>query len=325
MQRIDTIADDTMAALESLESRLHERVNEVSNALVRLEPRSQSLEARLRTTEDVVTGLEGILGRISKPTQLPIMENAERRQDADKSQISLPDYSYLLLENRFRGSEEEIARRMAGYVSIFSSVPGKVLEIGPGRGELLTQFLASGIDASGIDTDEAMVELCQEKSLPVQLGNGLLYLQSLPDSSLGGIVAIQVIEHLPIQVRQQLMELAYAKLAAGGRLVLETINPKSLVALSSNYFRDPTHIWPEHPDTMAYTMELAGLRVRATEYLSPVPQEALLPSLPIEPFLPPRWAVMVQRMNESMARLNELLFGFQDYRIIAEKPLPKEC
>lgn len=321
MQRIDTIADDTMAALESSEKRVQQRLGEMENALARLEPDRQTLDARLATTESVVAGMEGILARLGKTHAQAISDSGAplEASPASSSLDPISDYSYLLLENRFRGSEEEIRRRMEGYVEMCSGRPGPVLEIGPGRGELLSLLREGGIPASGIDMDDAMVELCREKGLQVEKGDGLAHLASLPDASLGVIVAIQVIEHLPIRLREKLFQLAHQKLAIGGCIVLETINPKSLVALSSNYFRDPTHVWPEHPDTMAYNMELAGLRVVRTDYLSPVPEHALLPELPVEAYLPPRWSILLERLNESFKKLNGLLFGFQDYRVIAER------
>ena len=104
----------------------------------------------------------------------------------------------------------------------------------------------------------------------------------------------------------------------GGRVIFETINPRSLLALSSNYFRDLTHVWPLHPDTLSYAMNLAGLQVREVKYLSPVSEEAQLRPVAVEEYMTPRWALAVERLNSNFEQLNELLYGYQDYCVIAE-------
>jgi O-antigen chain-terminating methyltransferase len=100
--------------------------------------------------------------------------------------------------------------------------------------------------------------------------------------------------------------------------VFETINPQSMLALSSNYFRDPTHVWPLHPDTLSFAMTLAGLKIIEIRKLSPVPQESLLKKVPVEEYMTPRWSHAVDTLNRNVEQLNELLYGFQDYAVIAE-------
>ena len=51
-------------------------------------------------------------------------------------------------------------------------------------------------------------------------------------------------------------------------LILETPNPESLLAGSINFHRDPTHLRPVHPDTLAFLCESAGFA--QVEILSPV-------------------------------------------------------
>ena len=54
-------------------------------------------------------------------------------------------------------------------------------------------------------------------------------------------------------------------------LVLETPNPESLLAGSVNFHRDPTHLRPVHPDTLAFLCESAGFADVEILRLSPVP------------------------------------------------------
>ena len=65
-------------------------------------------------------------------------------------------------------------------------------------------------------------------------------------------------------------------------------------------------------------MTVAGLKVLEVKNLSPVPEGMLLRDVPVEEYMTPRWAHTVDVINSNVAQLNALLFGFQDYAIIAE-------
>jgi O-antigen chain-terminating methyltransferase len=296
--------------------------------------------ARIGTVERVVEGLERIIASIAAKGESQTVSSTSSKGKApiksggkgdvgQDSYMGVPngashDYSYLLLENRFRGSEELIKSRVTRYVDkcIEQSVD-TVLEIGCGRGELLEGLREKGIDAQGIDLDAAMVQRCNEKGLNVQHGDGIAYLQGQPDGTLGGVIAIQVVEHLRLKDLQQLISLCARKVRVGGVVIFETINPQSVVALSSNYFRDPTHIWPLHSDTLSYLMQLGGLENMAVSQLSPFPKEATLQLIENEEFFSPRWQRVVHLLNSQLTRLNDLLYGFQDYCITATVPAPK--
>jgi O-antigen chain-terminating methyltransferase len=131
-------------------------------------------------------------------------------------------------------------------------------------------------------------------------------------------VAIQVVEHLTREQLKELCELVKRKVRPGGRIAFETINPQSLLALSSNYFRDPTHVWPMHPDTLGYMATLAGLRIIETKMLSPVAPNHLLKEIPIDSSHTPAVGDAINRINENIGQLNRLLYGFQDYCIVLE-------
>jgi O-antigen chain-terminating methyltransferase len=128
------------------------------------------------------------------------------------------------------------------------------------------------------------------------------------------------VEHLTRQQLKELCDLAKAKCKRGGKIIFETINPQSLLALSSNYFRDPTHVWPMHPDTLGYTATLAGLKIVETRYLSPVSTNYLLKEIPAELGFSPIVGDAIRRINANMQQLNRLLYGFQDYCLVLEVP-----
>lgn len=277
-------------------------------------------EDRVRRAEDVLKGLERIIAVAGR--------EAIRRTTSnnDVSSSGLPqidkDYSYLLLENRYRGSEEVIAQRLSVYPPYFKNTSNPIAEIGCGRGELLSLFRQGGIPAYGLELDEAMVERSRSQGLDVRLENGLSHLRGLSAGSLGGVIAIQVVEHLPYAVLRDFLELCRSRIAAGGIVIVETIDTSSLVALSQNYFRDPTHAAPLHPETLSYLFELAGLEVLEIKKLSPYPPGFELRSLKeaVDESSSPALSQLKEAHNENVEKLNRLLYGFQDYSIVARVP-----
>jgi len=320
LERIERINDEISASVYNRNQELNDKLESVSETTL---VRKSEIEARLKVLDSVARGLESIVANLDADFLQSEGQQSERSgafsaNTEEKQKPSIPDYSYLLLENRFRGSEEDIASRVSIYPPIFKNSSQAILEIGPGRGELQTLFKQSNINSYGVDVDQAMVQSAQAKGLEVRHGDGLKHLSEIEDRSIGGVIAIQVVEHLQREQLETLFKLCTKKIETGGRVVFETIDPRSIVALSSNYFRDPTHVWPLHPETLEYAMTLAGLRVIEVKRLSPVPSEALLKEIPVQPHTAPSLANAVGLINQNFRQVNELLYGYQDYCIIAE-------
>ena len=314
LDRIERINDEQSASIRSSERRVNDALDgsldELRRGLAELRTVAMQHDSKLSVVESVASGIEGVLARVSRAqSKAP----AELHGDDIKA-----DASYLMLENRFRGSEAEIAKRLAIYPTYFAGATAPVLEIGSGRGELQVLLRDGKIPSYGIDMDQAMVECANEKGVDTRAGDGIAHLRSLPPRSIGGVIAVQVVEHLTWTQLRDLFTLCREKVVPGGRIIFETINPRSLLALSSNYFRDPTHVWPLHPDTLSYEMTLCGLKVVEVRELSPVAKEAELRPIPVEEYMTPRWVHAIETMNRNFEQLNSLLYGNQDYCVVAE-------
>ena len=159
---------------------------------------------------------------------------------------SLDSYKYVGFEDQFRGSQHDIAERVAAYVPLFEGA-SDVLDVGCGRGEFLELLRAKGISARGIDLNEEMAAVCRERGLDATAGDALSYLLAQPDGSLGGLFAAQVVEHLEPDYLMRFLEAAYHKLRPGSKIVLETINAACWYAFFSSYIRDVTHVRPSPP------------------------------------------------------------------------------
>jgi O-antigen chain-terminating methyltransferase len=126
-----------------------------------------------------------------------------------------------------------------------------------------------------------------------------------------GIIASHLIEHLTPDLLWRLITAAAEKLNEDGILILETPNPESLLAGSINFHRDPTHVRPVHPDTLSFLCESAGFRDVEIRRLAPVPADERLPQRSLDE------SPLSQQVGEVVEQLNELIYGYQDYALIA--------
>ncbi len=244
---------------------------------------------------------------------LAALEKGEKPAPADVRALLEPleDWRYAGFENRFRGYEEEVRKQQARYLPYFES-RGRVLDLGSGRGEFLELLEARGIPAEGVDLNGRLVEICQDKGLRCERRDILEKLAEQDDASLGGVFSSQVVEHLPPAYLRKLIETAFAKLSAGGAIVLETVNPTSVFALVQIYFLDLSHEKPLHPQALKFLAESAGFTGVEVIFGAPLEGERLK-TLPGDDG---RTALL----NANFDALNALLYAPPNYAIAGRKP-----
>jgi O-antigen chain-terminating methyltransferase len=92
------------------------------------------------------------------------------------------------------------------------------------------------------------------------------------------------------------VELAARKLAPGGRLLFETINPESVYAMRW-FWMDLTHVRPVPAPSLKQLLTSVGFRDVKVLFRSPVPEEDAIPA------------------EGTLAPVARLLFGPQDYAV----------
>ncbi len=268
------------------------------------------LYERLQETTDprLLTELNERLTRLERR---PRPASAATPAAGPQPVTAVPDY--FGFEARMRGATADVRARQRPYVEDFADA-APVLDVGCGRGEFLGLLRDAGIAARGVDQDADMVAYCLGEGLDVEEADALEYLGGLDDDSLGGIFAGQVVEHLQPAVLVRFLGLGAQKLRPGGVLVAETINPLALSALK-NYFADPTHAQPLVPETLALLARQAGFERVDVRFVNELDEEEILH--PVELPEEPAFDAARHALTVNTNRLNELLFGPQDYALVA--------
>lgn len=252
-------------------------LSDVSDDMLKRWERYESLRASVSTLQVAVQALRRELqqrGPVSQatigatptgasvPTGTPSPVGATPLSPATTASVHLSSdplaaHTYVAFENVFRGDPQVIAERQQSYVDLFRGRQD-VLDIGCGRGEFLKLLHGHGTWARGIDLNHEMVALCRADGLDVTEADALTYLRQCRDGELGGLIALQVVEHLPPDYLLELVDEAHRVLSPGSPILLETINVASWSAFFSSYLRDITHMRPLHPDTLRFLVDAAG-------------------------------------------------------------------
>jgi SAM-dependent methyltransferase len=266
-----------------------------------LSGRTDALVERLHEELSVVGGLVDRLIQ-GEPLRVGVQPGGEGKLPA-----AIAAASKNFVDN-FRGERGEILGRVEEYIPLLEGA-APVLEVGCGRGELLGALQAAGVDARGVDSDPAMVAACRRLGLAADEGDALEALRAPKAKSLGGVVAIHVLEHLPAATWMSVVEAGAAALRRGGVMLVECPNPDSLRVGAGLFWVDPTHRAPVHPEALAFVMRALGLEVTETRLLHPFPPEqALANDSQPEP------------VRELASKLDAWLSGPRDFLVVARKP-----
>ena len=189
---------------------------------------------------------------------------SKKKSDAlDSINVSSANDFYIAFENRYRGSRELIKQRQTSYLPYIAPLKTvypnlKAIDLGCGRGEWLELLKENGVDASGVDLDDAMLSSCIASNLKVKKIDAISALQELPNASLHIISGFHIAEHLPFEQLIELIHQALRVLSPGGLLILETPNSENINVATSSFYLDPTHRNPIPVQLLSFLMTYSG-------------------------------------------------------------------
>ena len=245
----------------------------------------QSLETHFETGKEQLSNRIDVLNEKVNP-----MENHQL------------DPVYAALEDRFRGSREEITDRFKVYLPYVETVRDSlVIDLGSGRGEWLELLKEAGIKARGVEKNVVSIEQCRRRGLEVVDEDILAHLRGLADASAGAITGFHIIEHISIEGLVSLLDEAIRVLCPGGVVIFETPNPANVLVGSNFFYLDPTHHHPLPSELMQFLFESRGFD--RVEVLN----------------LHPWDSGRVAGEGELAERFNGFFFGPMDYAIIGRR------
>lgn len=320
---VDTKDREVSGVLRRVSEDNAVRASELAAAIEKLAAAQRGLSESVGILQASTRTVAREIGRLRGPADEPSLREAAEPPSPPAAGDALAGadaYKYVSFEDAFRGSQDDVRARQQEYLQYFEGA-ADVLDVGCGRGEFLDLLRERRIPARGVDVNAEMVERCRERGVEASRADALSHVAALPDGSLGGLFAAQVVEHLDAGYLVRLLEQAYRTLRPGSRVVLETINPASWVAFFSAYLRDVTHRQPLHPDTLSYLLRASGFVEVEVVYRSPLPAAAKLLRAAADPSTPDGTAVraLAETFNRNVDRLNALLFADQDYAAVATR------
>lgn len=268
---------------------------------------SRDLAAQLsRVNEQAAMVKREVMFQQRQLTRLAIPSAEQSPQAAAAVLRQRHDSLYAAFEDVFRGSREDIIERLALYVERLTVAgagqPDRpVVDIGCGRGEWLELLRREGLSGYGIDINMIMVERSLALGLDARHADLMTHLQGLKDASRSAVTAFHVVEHLPFETLVDFLDESLRILIPGGILILETPNPETMRVGASTFYNDPTHRNPLMPAVLQFVVEHRGFSDVEVLKLHPFVQGLLKGS------------------SEDAQLLNRVLFGPQDFAIIARR------
>ena len=221
---------------------------------------------------------------------------------------STNDVLYRRLEDALRGSEAHVRADVAHYVDLARD-QGPVLDVGCGRGEFLAACREAGVAATGVDTNERSVADLKAGGFDVSLSAVPECFSSLANGSLGAILAMHVVEHLPVEALFALFRESARVLRDGGLLMIETPNAESIAVSASDFWRDPTHLAPRHAAALTVLAREHGFEIDEVRAVHELPEGMRVPILETD-------APELQRVVHA---INDRLFAPQDLRLVLRR------
>lgn len=302
-EHTDLIVDQLWRRLEASDARLASHLQNLEDDLGRKVADLENSAARMQTENAAILRLIG---------------HEEYLEPNSEVAAHLPIAHATLFSEVERGSSDVLLHKLSQYVPYFEGVTKPVIDIGCGKGDFLELMSKTSTKAYGVDLDDDAVRMAKERGLDARLEDLFKHLGELEENSLGGAFSSQVVEHLPAIMLAQLYEELYRVVVPNGLVIIETPNPATFSTHVQSFWRDPTHTRPVPAPALDFAARSAGFVTEKTVFTSPTPENEKLQHIDLEP-IDPLMAEFVKRFNANAEKLDDVLFGYQDYALVVRK------
>ena len=155
-------------------------------------------------------------------------------------------------------SYERTKRIRQKYVKYFDKAE-PIVEVGFGDGMLMKWMQEQGYAVIGVDRNARWVERASRGDLRVVESDAVQFLLE-HEEAFGGIVLSHVIEHIPVERNQSLIEACFRSLMGDGVILIITPNVHTLTGVA-DFWNDPSHVRAYTSDSLSRLLTDAGFEV----------------------------------------------------------------
>ena len=302
----DDARAQTAHEIERLGASIDALRRELEGPLAAVRAQAEAARSEAAAAREEVGALRGALANAAAGLAQAQEELARRRRGVSSARWAALQAPF---EARFGDAAADRDRRFHVYVPRIAACAAQAgrelafLDLGCGRGEFVAALRRAGVAAEGVETSSTLADACEASGVPVQRADLFAALRGRADASLAGVSALGLLEHLELDALLELIELASAKLAAGGVLLLEAIDVRTPYALR-RFYANPNRQLPLVPETLRFLVEAAGFAAVEGLALEPVP----------EPIAPGPGG------GDHVERIASALFGPQCFAVLARRP-----
>ncbi|HBQ94281.1 MAG: glycosyltransferase [Firmicutes bacterium] len=150
---------------------------------------------------------------------------------------------YFDIAHVWEGDDNAI-ERITEVLGQYFSACNTVLDVGCGRGIMMSYLVQQGKDVWGIDHDTLLIDKLKNQGFNALKGSIPHDLNQIPQKQFDGIFVGHIIEHLLGSDANTLISWAASRLAPNGILLIQTPNFQNPVVHEMVFWQDVTHIRP---------------------------------------------------------------------------------
>lgn len=195
----------------------------------------------------------------------PLVSGDENEVGNSNASITDPDYYANIVSNY--AIQSELAKKKAQFLrdywtSVIGMPPHSILEVGCGTGQYFEAWKQLGIDWTGVEVNNDMLEFCVARGMPVKSFDECTKINNKYDV----VFLSQVLEHI-LEPNEFLKKIA-SLMAPGGLVHIDVPNHNALTSLYRKvnvFHREYGFIQPPH-HLLAYTERSLSLLLQNSDY-----------------------------------------------------------